>query len=66
VPDDLLRVLVFSKTYGLSLATLSIEWHQNLIRNQQVAGSSPAGGSIKIKKFTQNDDRHGWYFGWYF
>jgi hypothetical protein len=37
-----------------------------IFRNQQVAGSSPAGGSIKIKKLLPNARVNGWYFGWYF
>jgi len=35
------------------------------IRNQQVSGSSPERGSMKTKKFLQNDCDNGWYFGWY-
>jgi len=36
-----------------------------LFRNQQVAGSSPAGGSNKIKKLIPHGRMNGWYFGWY-
>ena len=36
-----------------------------MFRNQQVAGSTPAGGSIKIKKLLHTMLGNGWYFGWY-
>jgi hypothetical protein len=36
------------------------------ILNQQVAGSSPAGGSDKIKHLSKGIKAVGWYFGWYF
>src|SRR5215469_2759205 len=34
---------------------------RNILRNQQAASSSPAGGSMKTKKFLQNDTSNGWY-----
>jgi len=37
-----------------------------VIRNQQVAGSIPAGGSNKIKNLIRTWFGHGWYFGRYF
>jgi hypothetical protein len=37
-----------------------------MLRNQQVAGSIPAGGSNKIKNLIDRVEETGWYFGWYF
>ena len=34
-------------------------------RNQQVSGSSPEGGSIKIKELMRDYYRDGWYSRWY-
>jgi hypothetical protein len=40
--------------------------YNSQIRNQQVAGSIPAGGSIEIKHLSYCSQTSRWYFRWYF